>query len=98
MPKVVCLYWSKKSTRSKNNTSSSVEIRELGKLITNNFEIDEIELLILLRQAGIKYLSEVEHAYYEQSGALSVFKYDNPNLENSILPVHVDHLNLKDIY
>ena len=62
---------------------------ENGRLLTENFEQDDIdknEVYMLLRQAGIKYLSEVEHAYFEQSGELSVFKYENPVLENSILP------------
>ena len=62
---------------------------ENGTLIKDNFiedEIDEIEVYMLLRAQGIKYLSEVEHAYYEQSGQLSVFKYNDPILENSILP------------
>lgn len=78
-----------------------LKLVEHGKLITDNFEIDEIdenEVLMLLRQAGVKYLSEVEHAYYEQSGALSVFKYDKPKLENSILPEHMDNLDLKNKY
>lgn len=60
-----------------------------GRLLTENFAVDEIdknEVLMLLRQSGIRYLSEVEHAYYEQSGDLSIFKYENPVLENSILP------------
>lgn len=75
-----------------------LKLVENGELLTANFTIDEIdvnEVLMLLRQSGIKYLSEVEHAYYEQSGELSVFKYENPKLENSILPEHIDNLNLK---
>lgn len=70
-----------------------------GKLLEKNFKVDEIdknEVLMLLRQNGIKYLSEVEHAYYEQSGELSVYKYDNPILENSILPENVDSIDYKD--
>lgn len=50
---------------------------------------------MLLRQQGIKFLSEVEHAYYEQSGVLSVYKFENPNLENSILPEHIEALQKK---
>ena len=70
-----------------------MKLVENGKLMTDNFtedDIDENEVYMLLRQAGIKYLSEVEHAYYEQSGALSVYKYDNPTSEYSILPEDVD--------
>ncbi len=66
-----------------------LKLVENGRLLKENFKIDEIdenEVLMLLRQGGIKYLSEVEHAYYEQSGELSIFKYDNPILTNSILP------------
>lgn len=65
---------------------------ENGKLLKENYAVDEIdknEVLMLLRQKGIKYLSEVEHAYYEQSREMSVYKYDNPKLENSILPEDV---------
>lgn len=72
-----------------------LKLVENGKLIKENFttdEIDENEVYMLLRESGIKYLSEVEHAYYEQSGELSVFKYDDPVLENSILPEHIDQL------
>jgi uncharacterized membrane protein YcaP (DUF421 family) len=75
-----------------------LKLVEHGKLMTNNFEVDEIdknEVLMLLRQSGIRYLSEVEHAYYEQSGNLSVFKYENPKLENSILPEHIDDFDVK---
>lgn len=70
-----------------------LKLVENGKLLKENFAVDEIdknEVLMLLRQHGIKYLSEVEHAYYEQSGNLSVFKFENPVLINSILPEHVD--------
>ncbi|EPR69555.1 YetF domain-containing protein [Cyclobacterium qasimii] len=58
-------------------------------MLTENFEVDDIdkkEVLMLLRQSGIRDLAEVEHAYYEQSGELSVFKYKNEKVENSILP------------
>lgn len=70
-----------------------LKLVENGKLLTDNFAVDEIdqnEVLMLLRQSGIRYLSEVEHAYYEQSGSLSVFKYDNAKLEHSILPEDID--------
>lgn len=71
---------------------------ENGKLLKENLKIDEIdedEVFMLLRQAGIKYLSEVEHAYYEQSGDLSVFKYEAPILKNSILPEHIDNIDME---
>ncbi len=64
-----------------------------GKLLKENFIVDEIdknEVFMLLREAGIKYLSEVEYAYYEQSGRLSVFKYNDPKLEHSILPENIE--------
>ncbi|MBF8456889.1 DUF421 domain-containing protein [Kaistella sp. G5-32] len=69
---------------------------ENGQLLKENFtedDIDEFEVYMLLRQQGIKFLSEVEHAYYEQSGVLSVYKFDDPKLEYSILPEHLDNLN-----
>lgn len=75
-----------------------LKLVENGRLLTENFtmdEIDENEVLMLLRQSGIRYLSQVEHAYYEQSGKLSVYKSENPKLEHSILPEHIDDLNLK---
>lgn len=71
---------------------SVLKLVEHGKMLTENFmedEIDENEVYMLLREAGIRYLSEVEHAYYEQSGQISVFKYENPKLENSILPENI---------
>lgn len=75
-----------------------LKLVEHGKLLEHNFEVDEIdknEVLMLLRQKGIRYLSEVEHAYYEQSGTLSVFKYDNPFLEHSILPESLEDYEVK---
>ncbi len=75
-----------------------LKLVENGRLLTENFamdEIDENEVLMLLRQSGIRYLSQVEHSYYEQSGKLSVYKSENPILENSILPEHIDNLNFK---
>ncbi|WP_445730931.1 DUF421 domain-containing protein [Mariniflexile sp.] len=72
-----------------------VKLVEHGKLLSDNFsddQIDKYEVYMLLRESGIQFLSEVEHAYYEQSGKLSVYKYENPVLENSILPEHIrDH-------
>ena len=75
-----------------------MKLVENGKLLKENFKVDEIdknEVLMLLRKSGIRYLSEVEHAYYEQSGELSVYKFDNPILENSILPEHIDEIDMK---
>lgn len=72
-----------------------LKLVENGKLLTENFAVDEIdknEVLMLLRQSGIRYLFEVEHAYYEQSGGLSVLKYKNVKLENSILPEDIEAL------
>ena len=69
-----------------------VKLVEHGKLLPENFDhdqIDKYEVFMLLRESGVKFLSEVEHAYYEQSGKLSVYKYENPQLENSILPEHL---------
>lgn len=65
---------------------------ENGQLLKENFTEDDIdvnEVYMLLRQEGIRFLSEVEHAYYEQSGILSVYKFKDPKLENSILPEHL---------
>ena len=66
-----------------------MKLVESGALLYDNFsddQIDKFEVYMLLRESGIKYLSEVEHAYYEQSGNLSIYKYENPKLEHSILP------------
>lgn len=76
-----------------------MKLVENGRLLKDNFtedDIDENEVYMLLRQQGIRFLSEVEHAYYEQSGVLSVYKFENPILENSILPEHLDQLNRND--
>ena len=70
-----------------------LKLVEYGKLLEDNFATDEIdknEVLMLLRESGIRYLSEVEQVYYEQSGSLSVFKYENPVMENSILPEDIE--------
>lgn len=72
-----------------------MKLVENGILLKENFtedDIDEFEVYMLLRQQGIRFLSEVEHAYYEQSGFLSVYKFENPKLEHSILPEHLDEL------
>lgn len=76
-----------------------MKLVENGQLLKHNFtedDIDENEVYMLLRQQGIKFLSEVEHAYYEQSGVLSVYKFENPNLKNSILPEHIEVLQKND--
>lgn len=78
--------------------SKVLKLVERGQLLKENFTVDEIdinEVYMLLREAGIRYLSEVEHAYYEQSGELSVFKFQNPVFENSILPEDIDGLKMK---
>jgi len=67
----------------------AIKLVENGKLMKENLSVDRIdenEVYMLLREAGIRYLSEVEHAYYEQSGKLSVYKFQNPTFEHSILP------------
>ena len=72
-----------------------MKLVENGRLLKENFkedDIDENEVYMLLRQEGIQFLSEVKGAYYEQSGAISVYKFENPVLENSILPEHIEAL------
>lgn len=76
---------------------------EHGHFINENFADDEIdinEVIMLLRQSGVRYLSEVEHAYYEQSGKLSVYTYDSAIHKHSILPEDAEDtkasLNLKN--
>lgn len=74
-----------------------VKLVEHGELKIENFEKDQIdrnEVFMLLRESGVRYLSEVEHAYFEQSGNLSVFRYSNPKLENSILPEDIKELDV----
>ena len=73
-----------------------MKLVENGQLLCDNFsedQIDKFEVYMLLRESGIKYLSEVEHAYYEQSGKLSIYKFDNPKFENSILPENLPDFN-----
>lgn len=85
----------KKESVRKITNPKVMKLVENGKLLKENFtedDIDEFEVYMLLRQEGIRYLSEVEHAYYEQSGVLSVYQFENPILENSILPEHVGDL------
>lgn len=75
-------------------TRKVVKLVESGRILSDNLTIDDIEeseVYMLLREAGIHYLSEVEHAYYEQSGHLSIYTYDHPKLENSILPEDLDN-------
>ena len=64
-----------------------VEFVEHGKLLEDNFTKDEIvknEVLMLLWQSGIQCLLKVDNVYYEKSGELRVFKYDNLELKDSI--------------
>lgn len=87
----------KYETVRKVTDPSVMKLVENGKLLKENFtadDIDENEVYMLLRQQGIRYLSEVEHAYYEQSGVLSVYKFENSKSEHSILPEDL-HENLK---
>ncbi len=72
-----------------------VKLVENGQLLIENLTVDDIdedEVYMLLRQGGIRYLSEVEHAYYEQSGVLSIYKFDDPELKDCILPEHLEKL------
>ncbi|WP_434035684.1 DUF421 domain-containing protein [Formosa sp. 4Alg 33] len=89
----VYVYLSIKSESVRKKTHPKViKLVESGRLLYDNFsddQIDKYEVYMLLRESGIKYLSEVEHAYYEQSGKLSIYKYENPILEHSILPEHL---------
>ena len=74
-----------------------VKLVENGKLLHKNFaknQIDRNEVFMLLRESGIEFLSEVEHAYYEQSGKLSVYKFQNPKYENSIRPEEISKLSV----
>ncbi|MGC1471057.1 MAG: YetF domain-containing protein [Psychroserpens sp.] len=74
-----------------------VKFIENGKLLEDNLtndKIDKNEVYMLLRQSGVKYLSEVEHAYFEKTGKLSVYKFDNPELKDSILPEDMKEIEL----
>ncbi|MHA6727533.1 DUF421 domain-containing protein [Chryseobacterium sp. A301] len=65
---------------------------ENGQLLKENFKLDDIdenEVYMLLRQQGIEYLSEIKYAYYEESGEISIYKFENPKFENSILPENI---------
>jgi len=93
------VYLAVKNESIRNITHPKViKLIENGKLIKDNLtedEIDRNEVFMLLREQGIKYLSEVDHAYFEQSGKLSIFKYENPKFVNSILPEDVKNLKLE---
>lgn len=74
-----------------------IKIVENGKLLTLNLTkdlVDKHEVYMMLRQSGIEYLFEVKHAYNEQSGKLSVFKYENPQFKDSILPENTNDNNV----
>ena len=74
----------------------TTKLVENGKLLKENFssaDIDTGDVLMLLRRSGIRDLTEVESAYYERSGDLSVFKYNDSIAENSILPDDIDDID-----
>lgn len=75
-----------------------VKIVENGILLDKNFErdnIDKNEVLMLLREKEVHFLSEVEHAYFEANGTVSVFKFKNFEEKNSILPEDIDEISVK---
>lgn len=92
------IYIGVKSENVRRHTHPTVvKFVENGKLLTENFSKDQIdrnEVFMLLRESGIQYLSEVEHAYFEQSGKLSVYRYEEPSYENSILPEHIKEVDV----
>lgn len=60
---------------------------EDGKLIKKNLTLSRVrkeELFGVLRENGIVNLSEVEMAYFERSGAISVKKYDKGKNNNNL--------------
>lgn len=64
-------------------------------MIKQKYTIDD--LLISLRQSGIKSLEEVEFAFLESNGKLSIFKYNILKLPGSYpLPVIVDGIIQKE--
>ena len=64
-------------------------------MIKQRYTIDD--LLISLRQSGIKSLEEVEFAFLESNGKLSIFKYNILKLPGSYpLPVIVDGIIQKE--
>jgi uncharacterized membrane protein YcaP (DUF421 family) len=67
-------------------------VRDGGILNSNlgksNFSKED--LLIKLREKGVAHLSEVDRAYLEPSGKLSVYKKEVKDLEDSILPEFTD--------
>lgn len=74
-----------------------VKIVEQGILLEKNFEqdnIDKNEVLMLLREKEVHYLSEIEHAYFEANGTVSVFKYKTFEKKDSILPEDIDEISI----
>lgn len=74
----------------------TTKLVENGRLLQENFEgadIDNGDVLMLLRRNGIRDLSEVQHAYYERSGELSVFRYCDDKIEVSILPDDIEDID-----
>ncbi len=73
------------------------KIVEHGKLIEENFKRDNIdrnEVLMLLREKQVRYLSEIEHAYFEANGTVSVFRYETAAKKDSILPENIDEVEI----
>lgn len=93
----IMVYFQIKYERVRNITHlSTTKLVENGKLLSENFEaadIDNGDVLMLLRKNGIRDLSEVQHAYYERSGDLSVFRYKDGDIVTSILPDQIDDLD-----
>lgn len=72
-----------------------VKVVANGKLLEQNLQKDHIdrnEVFMLLRQHGIRYLEEVEAAYYEQTGKLSVFRFEEFQHDTSILPEDLEEV------
>lgn len=59
--------------------------------------VGQTEAMEMLRLAGVRNLGQVEFAYMEPSGTLSVFPYDHPRPGLSIVPpLELRHLSLPD--
>ncbi|NLO06279.1 MAG: DUF421 domain-containing protein [candidate division WS1 bacterium] len=72
-----------------------VMIVDHGRILRDVLRHEEIEmgsLLAELRHNGVRHLSEVEFAYLEPDGKVSVFRYDDPpELAETIIPHHDDY-------
>jgi|TARA_Y100000815_G_scaffold221128_1_gene207270 uncharacterized membrane protein YcaP (DUF421 family) len=66
-----------------------VQIVQSGRVLhreTGRFDMGAAEVFSVLRREGVRNLGEVEVAYFEPGGRLSIFRYDQPQSGLRIVP------------